>query len=93
MDVETRGILETLIDNFVTGTEPMVEGVKLRFGPIIENPEDFTLGWIIGNILGSFGVMVSEHRRKRLSDEEMEEAFSLLEKRAPEIKDSVFKTQ
>ena len=93
MDATKRGIIDKLIDNFVFGTSPHIEGLKMRFEPIIENPEDLTLGFYIGYTYASFIGIVEHLMGGKLTDDEANEAFDIIERRATELKDSILKTQ
>lgn len=93
MDVALRGLLEHTIDSWIRMEEPLVDGLKKRFEPLLDCPYDFAFGFVVGTILGSFTFATEASLRRRLTDDELSEAVEIINKRSTEIKNSLIKTR
>ena len=92
MDILLRGFLEDIIQKYMDRERSFPEGVKQQFGPIIENPEDFALGFIVGTVFTAFLETGEKLLGRDMTDDELQEAYNIIKKRCPAIKDSFYNT-
>ena len=92
MDMLLRGFLEEMIKKYMDEERSFPEGAKQQFGPIIDSPEDFMLGYIVGSVFTIFHETSKTVLGRDITHDELQEAFNIIKERCPAIKDSFYNT-
>ena len=92
LDDDSRGQLERIIDRAVAEITTKVSIIRMMKPELlIKEESDFAMGVAFGEIITSFAASRALGRG-RLTNEELKEAWTVIMKRAREIRDAIFKT-
>jgi hypothetical protein len=91
LDLEDRGLLDSLIDNMVKKLPDFVRAFRAEERKYqIKNEEDFMLGWAHGRITATFSAFRISKKGQSLTVEEANQVERILQKRMGELRSAIF---
>jgi len=92
LDVGTRGTLERIIDKTINHIPHQVRLFRLKKTKLqIKDENEFVYGLAFGDIYGTFLLYFASIMERQPTDNELDEMIDIIDRRAREIRDAIFK--
>jgi len=94
LDLSDRGALERIIEIRIEEIPDIMRVFRnqdIRERHQIRNADEFAYGYIYGKIIATFEAHMITTHQKEMSQDKVNEMFSITEKRTKEIKDAIYK--